>query len=88
MILTLNTKFEGYTPVQVLKSTSYREVYLAKDGFEQSVVLTVYDTNKLPECFVGGKIGEFELIPQLTSDVFPAYIERGTAPTAIPRCNG
>lgn len=77
MILTLNTKFEGYTPVQVLKSTSYREVYLAKDGFEQSVVLTVYDTNKLPECFVGGKIGEFELIPQLTSDVFPAYIERG-----------
>ncbi|MBR1947138.1 MAG: AAA family ATPase [Bacteroidaceae bacterium] len=78
MILTLNAKFEGYTPVQVLgKSTSYREVYLAKNGFEQEVVLTVYDMNKLPECFVEGKIPEFDIIPQLTNDAFPSYIECG-----------
>ena len=78
MILTLNTKFEGYTPVQVLgKSTSYREVYLAKNGFEQDVVLTVYDMSKLPECFADGKIPELEIIPQLTNEVFPTYIERG-----------
>jgi len=79
MILALNTKFEGYTPVQVLgKSTSYREVYLAKNGYEQDVVLTVYDMSKLPECFVDGKIPEFEIIPQLTNDAFPKYVERGT----------
>ena len=79
MILTLNTKFEGYTPVQVLgKSTSYREVYLAKNSFEQDVVLTVYDMSKLPECFTDGKIPEFEIIPQLTNEAFPSYIERGT----------
>ena len=78
MILTLNTKFEGYTPVQMLgKSTSYREVYLAKNGFEQDVVLTVYDMSKLPECFVDGKIPEFDIIPQLTNEAFPTYIERG-----------
>lgn len=78
MILTLNTKFEGYTPVQVLgKSTSYREVYLAKNSFEQDVVLTVYDMNKLPECFTDGKIPEFEIIPQLTNEALPTYIERG-----------
>lgn len=78
MILTLNTKFEGYTPVQVLgKSTSYREVYLAKNSFEQDVVLTVYDMSKLPECFTDGKIPEFEIIPQLTNEALPTYIERG-----------
>ena len=78
MILALNTKFEGYTPVQVLgKSTSYREVYLAKNGNEQDVVLTVYDMNHLPECFADGKIPEFEIIPQLTNEAFPTYIERG-----------
>lgn len=78
MILTLNTIFEGYTPVQVLgKSTSYREVYLAKNSFEQDVVLTVYDMNKLPECFTDGKIPEFEIIPQLTNKALPTYIERG-----------
>lgn len=78
MILALNTKFEGYTPVQVLgKSTSYREVYLAKNGYEQDVVLTVYDMNHLPECFADGKIHEFEIIPQLSDEAFPTYIERG-----------
>ena len=78
MILTLNTPFEGYTPVKVLgKSTSYREVYLAKNAFEQDVVLAVYDMNKLPECFVDGKIPEFEIIPQLTNSAFPKYVERG-----------
>lgn len=78
MILALNTKFEGYTPVQVLgKSTSYREVYLAKNGYEQDVVLTVYDMNHLPECFTDGKIHEFEIIPQLSNEAFPTYIERG-----------
>lgn len=78
MILALNTKFEGYTPVQVLgKSTSYREVYLAKNGYEQDVVLTVYDMNHLPECFADGKIPEFDIIPQLTNEAFPVYIERG-----------
>lgn len=78
MILALNTKFEGYTPVQVLGgSTSYREVYLAKNGFEQDVVLTVYDMSKLPGCFVDGKIPEFEIIPQLTNEAFPTYIGRG-----------
>lgn len=78
MILALNTKFEGYTPVQVLgKSTSYREVYLAKNGYEQDVVLTVYDMNHLPECFADGKIHEFEIIPQLSNEAFPTYIERG-----------
>ena len=78
MILTLNTKFEGYTPVQVIgNSTPYRETYLAKNGFEQDVVLTVYDMNKLPECFADGKIPEFDIIPQLTNDAFPSYIECG-----------
>lgn len=78
MILALNTKFEGYTPVQVLgKSTSYREVYLAKNGYEQDVVLIVYDMNHLPECFADGKIPEFEIIPQLSNEAFPTYIERG-----------
>ena len=78
MILALNTKFEGYTPVQLLgKSTAYREVYLAKNGYEQEVVLTVYDMQKLPDCFVDGKIPEFEIMPQLTNEVFPAYINCG-----------
>ena len=78
MILALNTKFEGYTPVQVLGgSTSYREVYLAKNGYEQDVILTVYDMNKLPECFTDGKIPEFDIIPQLSNEAFPTYIERG-----------
>ena len=78
MILALNTKFEGYTPIQVLGgSTSYREVYLAKNGYEQDVVLTVYDMNNLPECFTEGKIPEFEIVSQLTNEAFPAYIERG-----------
>ncbi len=78
MLLTLNTKFEGYTPVEVLrKSTSYREVYLAKNDSGADVVLTVYDMNRLPECFADKKIPEFEIIPQLTNDAFPAYIEQG-----------
>ena len=78
MILALNTKFEGYTPIEVLDdSTSYREVYLAKNGYEQDVALIVYDINKLPDCFADGKIPEFEVIPQLTNEVFPAYIESG-----------
>lgn len=78
MILALNTIFEGYTPIKVLgKSTSYREMYLAKNGYEQNVVLTVYDMNKLPECFSDGEISEFEIIPQLTNEAFPTYIECG-----------
>lgn len=78
MILALNTKFEGYTPVQVLgKSASYREVYLAKNSFEQDVVLTVYDMNILPEGFTDDRIPEFDIIPQLTGEAFPAYVERG-----------
>ncbi len=78
MLLTLNTKFEGYTPVKVLrKSISYREVYLAKNDSGADVVLTVYDMNRLPECFADKKIPEFEIIPQLTNDAFPAYMEQG-----------
>ncbi len=78
MLLTLNTVFEGYTPVKVLrKSTSYREVYLAKNDSGADVVLTVYDMNRLPECFADKKIPEFEIIPQLTNDAFPAYMEQG-----------
>lgn len=78
MILALNTKFEGYTPVQLLgKGTAYREVYLAKNGYEQDVVLIVYDMKKLPDGFVDGKIPEIEIMPQLTNEVFPAYIDCG-----------
>lgn len=79
MLIELNTKFEGYTPVKVLgKSTSYREVYMAKDDSETDVVLIVYDMNNLPECFANKKIPEFEIIPQLTNDAFPKFLERGT----------
>lgn len=78
MILPLNTKFEEYTPVQVLgKSVSYREVYLAKNNHGQNVVLTVYDMHKLPGCFVDGKIPEFDILPQLSNEAFPVYIQRG-----------
>jgi len=78
MILALNTEFEGYIPVKVLgKSTSYREVYLAKNGSGTDVVLTVYDMDNLPECYADKKIPEFDMIPQLTCDAFPAYIEQG-----------
>lgn len=78
MILVLNTCFEGYTPVKVLgKSTLYREVYLARDNSGEEVVLTVYDMNKLPDCYAGGKLPEFDLIPKLTNDAFQTYLERG-----------
>lgn len=79
MILALNANFEGYTPVQVLgKSTSYREVYLAKNELEQDVVLTVYDMGRLPQCYEDGVIPEFEIIPQLRGEAFSKYKERGT----------
>ena len=78
MILVLNTCFEGYTPVKVLgKSTLYREVYLARDNSGEEVVLTVYDMNKLPDCYADGKLPEFDLMPKLTNDAFQTYLERG-----------
>ena len=78
MILVLNTCFEGYTPVKVLgKSTLYREVYLAKDQTGTEVALTVYDMNNLPECFRDGELPEFDLIPHLTSEAFPKYLQSG-----------
>lgn len=79
MILTLNTCFEGYTPVELLgKGTSYREVYLALDPLGTQTVLIVYDMNALPECFTDNRIPELEVIPQLTDDAFPAFDARGT----------
>lgn len=78
MILVLNTCFEGYTPVKVLgKSTLYREVYLARDNSGEEVVLTVYDMNKLPDCYADGKLPEFDLMPKLTNDAFQTCLERG-----------
>ena len=66
MILKLNKEFQGYIPVEVLDTgTSYREVYLAKNSYEQEVVLTVYDMDNLPDCFEEGKIPEFAVIPRL-----------------------
>ena len=78
MILVLNTCFEGYTPVKILeKSTLYRELYLARDNFGAEVVLTVYDMNKLPDCYAGAKLLELDLIPLLTNAAFPTYLEQG-----------
>lgn len=78
MILTLNTKFQGYTPIELLDdSTPYREVYQAKDENDKDVALIVYDMNELPAIFVDKKIPELQIIPKLSNDVFPTYIERG-----------
>lgn len=78
MILALNASFEGYTPVKVLgNSTLYREVYLAIDLVGVEVVLTVYDMNNLPECLKDGKLPEFDLIPHLTHEMFPKYLQSG-----------
>lgn len=79
MILKLNKEFQGYIPVEVLDmGTPYREVYLAKNNYEQEVVLTVYDMNNLPECLAEGKIPEFAVIPRLSNYTFPKYVEQGT----------
>lgn len=79
MILKLNKEFQGYIPVEVLDmGTPYREVYLAKNSYEQEVVLTVYDMNNLPECFAEGNIPEFAVIPRLSNYAFPQYVEQGT----------
>ena len=78
MILVLNTCFEGFTPVKVLgKSTLYREVYLATAPSGAEVVLTVYDMNKLPECYTSSKLLEFDLMSQLTNNMFQTYLEQG-----------
>lgn len=78
MILSLNTDFEGCTPLELVgRSIGYREVYRAIDGSGQMVTLTVYDLNVLPECFDGERIPEFEITPRLKNDMFAKYIDRG-----------
>ena len=78
MILTLNSCFEGYTPVKVLeKSTLYREVYLAKNSIGNDVVLTVYDMYRLPESFMEGRILELDLVPDLTNEALPKFEQSG-----------
>ena len=78
MILELNKIFEGYTPVILLgRSSSYREVYLAENEFGIYVCMTVYDMNCLPDCYMDGKIPEFEMIPQLSNNCFPTYLDKG-----------
>ncbi len=79
MILTLNKSFEGHHPIKLLdNSTSYREVYLAVNYYGSEYTLIVYDMNNLPECFENKKIPEFDIIPQLTNDMFPKYLEKGS----------
>lgn len=78
MILTLNTDFEGYTPMELLSAGgSYREVYHAKDCYEKDVALVVYDLDAMPDAFVDKKVPEFEIVPQLSNEMFLKCIEQG-----------
>lgn len=82
MILELNRPFENFTPVGVIEQTfSYREVYKAVNGDGKEFALIVYDMNALPECFAKCGIAELDVIPLLSCEVFPEFVQSGDVQT-------
>ena len=78
MLLELNEPFQGYTPVGVIEQTSsYREVYKAVNDEGQEFALIVYDMNALPACYSDSSIAELDLLPLLSCEVFPEFVQKG-----------
>ena len=77
MQLQLNSNFEGYTTVEVLKeSTPYREVYRAFDTDGKEHTLIIYLTNILPDYYKEG-IPELELACELYNKAIPSFSSKG-----------
>ena len=81
MIIELNKPFVDYQPLELLSGErcSYRQVYKALDCEGTEVFLTVYDKEKLPKCLQGDTIKEFNIVYNMTNEVFPRHIGTGSA---------
>lgn len=78
MILKHNTYFEGFIILEMIeKKTSYREVYRAKDLYDNYCTITVYDLKSLPKCYTETSIPEFDLIKKNSADYLPHCIKEG-----------
>lgn len=78
MILKCNTYFEGFIIIEMIeKSSSYREVYCAKDLYDNYCTIIVYDLKSLPECYTETSIPEFDFIKNKSADYLPHCITDG-----------
>ena len=78
MILKQNIYFEGFIILEMIeKSSTYREVYRAKDLYDNYCDIIVYDLKSLPECYVAEIIPEFNMIMRPSADCLPKYINGG-----------
>ena len=81
MMIELNKPFVDYQPLELLSGEKcpYRQVYKALDCEGTEVFLTVYDKEKLPKCLQGDIIKEFNIVYNMTNEVFPRHIGTGSA---------
>lgn len=81
MMIELNKPFADYQPLELLDggNCDYRQVYKALDCEGTEVFLTVYDKNKMPKSLQGDTIKEFNIVYNLTNEVFPRHIGTGSA---------
>ena len=78
MILKQNIYFEGFIIIEMIeKSSTYREVYRAKDLYDNYCDIIVYDLKSLPECYVAEIIPEFNMLMRSSTDCLPKYINGG-----------
>lgn len=78
MILKQNIYFEGFIIIEMIeKSSTYREVYRAKDLYDNYCDIIVYDLKSLPECYVAEIIPEFNMLMRPSADCLPKYINGG-----------
>ena len=79
MIIELNKPFADYSPLELIsgENCAYRQVFKALDCEGKEVFLTIYDKNKLPKCLFRETIKEFDIIYNMTNEVFPRHIATG-----------
>lgn len=78
MILKHNTYIEDFIILEMIeKTSSYREVYRAKDHYDNYCAIIVYDLKSLPKCYEAEIIPEFNMIIGTTADYLPKYIDGG-----------
>ena len=81
MMIELNKPFADYQPLELLSGNrcNYRQVYKALDCEGTEVFLTIYDKEKLPKCLQGDTMKEFNIVYNMTNEVFPKHICTGMA---------
>ena len=81
MIIDINKPFTDYQPLELISygNCAYRQVYKALDCEGNKVFLTVYDNDKKPKSLQGETVKEFNIVYNMTNEVFPRHIGTGAA---------